>query len=132
LQNQISQAFGNTGAQVQNEAPGLTWAPAVDVYEDEASFVLQVELPGLNKDEVELHVENRVLTISGERKAEKDRAAEGYHIKERTYGRFSRSFTLPPTIDQEKVGASFKDGVLKVVLPKAEAAKPRQIAVQIA
>jgi HSP20 family protein len=133
LQNDMNRMFdqyvrrANPGAGSETSA---VWAPAVDVYEDEGSFVIHAELPGLGKEDIELHLENRTLTIRGERKLEKGLRLEGFHQRERLYGRFARSFTLPASIDQEKISASFKDGVLSVVLPKAEEVKPKLIQVQ--
>ena len=131
LQNEMNRVFDTF---VRHSTPsgetGTFWAPLVDVYEDEGSYIIHAELPGLTKDDVELHLENRTLTIRGERKLEKGRNLESYHQRERFYGRFARSFTLPSTIEQDKITATFKDGVLEVVLPKAEEVKPKMIPVQ--
>jgi HSP20 family protein len=93
--------------------------------------VLTAEIPGVRKDDLDIRVENNTLTIRGERKREQEAAKESYHRVERLYGTFSRSFSLPSTVDNEKVNAEFKDGVLKVTLPSREEAKPRQIQVQV-
>ena len=112
----------------QGEATsGAQWAPPVDVYEDEGSFVLLAELPGLGRDDIELHLEARKLTLRGERKLDPALRRENFHQVERPLGRFARSFTLPQSIDHDKIGASFKDGVLTVVLPKADEVKPKVI-----
>jgi HSP20 family protein len=111
------------------------WNPAVDVYEDQNGIVLEADLPGLKPGEFELSIENNVLTLKGERKFEKNASenqGEGnYHRVERSYGSFTRSFTLPSTVDVNNVAADFKEGVLKVTLPRREETKPRQIQVQI-
>ena len=127
--NRVFDAFSQRGASPET---GTAWAPVVDVYEDENNFVIHAELPGLSKDDVELHLENRTLTIRGERKVDKNFAQGNYHQRERFLGRFARAFTLPPTISQEKITANFKDGVLEVVLPKSEELRPKTIPVHAA
>jgi HSP20 family protein len=106
------------------------WAPPVDLRETEDALVLTAELPGLTKDDVEITVEHNILTLSGERKLEKDAKGETWHRVERTYGAFSRSFALPATVKTERVEASFADGVLSITLPKIEESKPRKIAIK--
>jgi HSP20 family protein len=103
------------------------WMPAVDVRENEDAIVLEAELPGMTKKDIELSVENNVLTMSGERRFENEENRESYHRIERGYGRFTRAFTLSSTVDREKVVAKFKDGVLSIHLPKTEVAKARRI-----
>jgi HSP20 family protein len=129
LQSEMNRTFDTYAQRTVDSETNATWAPLVDVIEDENNFIIHAELPGLSKDDVELHLENRTLTIRGERKLEKSYGPENYHQKERYYGRFARSFTLPTTIDQDKIGASFKDGMLEVVLPKADEIKPKMIPV---
>lgn len=108
------------------------WAPAVDVAETGDEIRVEVELPGLNPEDVEVRVENGVLTVSGEKRSEFEEGKEGssYHLIERRYGRFERSFTLPRTVNAEKVDARFSNGVLSIGMPKAETAKPRRIAIK--
>lgn len=103
------------------------FAPAVDVFEDGDAIFVQAELPGLRLEDVTVNVENDVLTLSGERKSERE---EGHHVRERWYGAFARSFKLPRTIDVEKIDATLKDGVLTVKLPKRDSIKPRKIEVK--
>lgn len=113
-------------------APSLSgWSPAVDVEENENAFVVTAELAGLSEDDVELSLENGVLSISGEKREEREEGNKeaGRHIYERRYGRFERNFSLPRTVDADKVDATFKNGVLTVTLPKTAAAKPRRIAI---
>ncbi len=105
------------------------WTPALDVYQDKDQFTVVAELPGLKKEDIELSLHDGVLTISGERKQEK-KGEEGYK-NERFFGRFQRSVTLPSSVDGDQVRATYQDGILKVVLPKAEEAKPKQIEVSV-
>jgi HSP20 family protein len=105
------------------------WNPAVDVYQDNEQFTVYAELPGLKKEEIEISLHGDTLTIGGERKQEA-KADQGFR-SERYFGKFQRSLTLPVSVNSEKVNATYKDGVLKVVLPKAEAAKPKQIQVSL-
>ena len=109
---------------------GLTygsWMPPVDIVEGKDRIKLNVELPGFKEDQVNLTVENGMLTIKGERKFEKDDREENYHRVERSYGTFVRSFTLPTSIDQSRIQADFSDGILHVEMPKREETKPKQI-----
>ena len=106
------------------------WSPAVDIQESADALMITVELPGLKPEEVEITVENQVLTLAGERKFERDAKGETLHRVERAYGAFSRSFTLPTTVAADKVEAKFDLGLLTITLPKAEASKPRKVKVQ--
>lgn len=105
------------------------WAPPIDIRETDDSLALFAELPGMKKKDVEISVENNVVTISGERQFEKE-THENYHRIERAYGTFTRAFTLPTNVDANKVEATFKDGILRVVFPKTEESKPRKIAIK--
>jgi len=107
------------------------WIPAVDIYETKESIVLNVELPGVTKEDIALEVKDSTLTIRGEKKLEKDVKEENFHRMERTYGAFTRAFTLPSTVQQDKVKAKFRDGILEIKLPKAEEARPKQIKVDV-
>ena len=108
-----------------------SFAPAVDVYEDEHTVTLKIEVPGIDEKDNDVRIENNVLTVHGERKIEKEEKEENYRRVERQYGSFTRTFTLPPTVDSENVSASYDKGVLKVALPKKAEAKPKQIKVNI-
>jgi len=108
------------------------WSPLVDIAEDEKEYVIKAELPEVRKEDVKLTIQDDVLTISGERKSEKEEKGKKYHRVERAYGSFLRSFTLPEDADGTKVSADYKDGVLKVHLPKSEKAKPKAIEVKVA
>ncbi|MGA2721650.1 MAG: Hsp20/alpha crystallin family protein [Bryobacteraceae bacterium] len=121
-------AFTRMLSEPQTNRP---WAPAVDIYETENELVLKADLPDVDLKDIDVRVENQTLTISGERKFEKQDTTKGYHRIERNYGTFVRSFSLPNTFDTEHVGAEFKNGVLSVTLPKKEAAKPRQVKVEV-
>ena len=112
-------------------ALGGSWAPAVDIYEHEGNIVLKAEIPGIDPKEVDVRVENNVLTLRGERKIDTEVKRESYHRVERAYGTFSRSFTLPNVVDTEKIKAEYRDGVLRVTLPKREEAKPKQISINV-
>ena len=105
-------------------------SPAVDLTEDDKSFIVTAELPGVGKDDVTVELNEDVLTIRGEKKSEREEKKDRSHWVERRYGAFSRSFTLPPTAQAEEMKASFKDGVLRIEIPKKEAVKPRQISIK--
>ena len=108
------------------------WAPPVDVFETgQHELVLKAELPGVKKEDIDLKVENNILTIRGDRKREVETKEDGYHRIERSYGSFARSFTLPSTVNAEGVKADYKDGVLTVTLPAREEAKPRQVQIAV-
>ena len=112
------------------EAFGRSWVPAVDIYEnDKHEVVIKAELPDMKREDIGITFENNVLTIKGERKFENDIRKENYQRMERSYGAFSRSFTVPATVDAAHISAAYKDGVLTVVLPQREDAKPKQITV---
>jgi HSP20 family protein len=113
-------------------ALGGTWAPAVDIYEHENNIVIKAELPGVDPKDVDIRLDNNVLTVQGERKLDNEVKKENYHRVERSYGAFTRSFTLPTTVDPSGIKAEYKDGVLRVTLPKREEAKPKQIQISVA
>ena len=108
------------------------WSPLVDIIEDEKQFLIRAELPDMKKEQVKLTVENDVLTISGERKYEKETTEHKHHRIERAYGSFMRSFSLPENTDGNELSADYKDGMLTVRLPKSEKAKSRAIEVKVA
>jgi HSP20 family protein len=108
-----------------------TWAPPVDIYENENDIVLKAELPGVDPKDVEVRVEDSTLYLKGERKFEKETKEENYHRVERSYGSFARSFSLPNSINAEKVKADYKDGLLTLTLPKREEAKPKTIRIDV-
>ena len=124
------ETFGPTMAQAGHPVAG-TWSPAVDIFETEQEIVLQLEVPGVSKEQVHVEVDNGTLLLRGERKIEKEVKEESYHRVERAYGVFQRSFSLPDTVDPEKVRAELKDGLLELRLGKRELAKPKQIQVSV-
>ena len=107
------------------------WSPAVDIYETENELVLKADVPDVDPKAIDVRVENQTLSISGERKFEKESANQGFHRIERSYGSFVRSFAVPNLFDTDKITAEVKNGVLSVTLPKKEAAKPRQVKVEV-
>jgi HSP20 family protein len=109
------------------EVSNRSWVPPVDIQETAEGYKLQAELPGLTREDINITLENNVLRLSGERKFEKDVKKESYHRVERTYGAFSRAFALPQQVNPEGVQAAFENGVLTILVPKAEQAKPRKI-----
>jgi HSP20 family protein len=129
LQDRMNRLFDDAGRTWRNDEPAATtsWSPAVDIFETEGEIVVKAELPGMDRKDITLHLENNVLSLRGERKFEKETKDENYHRIERSYGTFSRSFAIPATVDEEKIRADYKDGVLKIILPKKEQAKPKQI-----
>ena len=110
---------------------GRPWSPAVDIVETEDGLTLKADLPDVKIDDIDIRVENNTLSIRGHRKFEKDEKAKGYHRIERSYGDFIRTFAVPPTVENDKVEAQYKNGVLTITLPKKETAKPRQVKVAI-
>ncbi len=136
LNSLIGRAFGRVpmrGEAENDEAITLSaWAPLVDITEDDKAYVIKAELPEVRKEDLKVSVEDGVLTLSGERRFEKEDKGKRYHRVERAYGSFTRSFTVPDDADASKVHAEFKDGVLVVRLEKSEKAKPKTIEVQVA
>src|SRR5947209_17827970 len=108
-----------------------SFAPAVDVYEDEHNVTLKIEVPGIDEKDIDIRVENNTLTVHGERKIEKEEKEENYRRVERQYGSFTRSFTLPSSVDSGQVSAHYDNGVLKIKLAKKAEAKPKQIKVNV-
>jgi HSP20 family protein len=135
LQNEMNRLFNtvfDTPAPSSGNGGALRrWLPAMDLIETEDHFVLRADLPGLSEEDVNLEVEDRVLTISGERKAEHEVSKEGYHRVERAFGSFSRSLTLPEGINPDAVQATFDRGVLEVRIPKPEERKPRKVTIGV-
>lgn len=133
LQNRLNSIF-NDFARPEGEQESLAmgnFIPPVDVYEDEHQVVLKLEVPGIKQADLDVRVENQTLTVKGERKFEKDEKEENFHRIERRYGSFTRSFTLPQTVDAGTVKAGYDAGVLTISLAKKEAAKPKQVKVEI-
>ena len=133
LQDRMNRLFREShGPEGREEALATTsFAPPVDVYEDEHNVTLKIEVPGIDEKDIDVRIENNVLTVHGERKFEKDEKEENFRRVERQYGSFTRTFTLPTTVDAEKVSAHYDKGILKVALPKKAEAKPKQIKVNV-
>ena len=131
LQDQFNRLFNEQYRSHSEESALTTWAPAVDIYETPNELVVKADLPDVNEKDIDVRVENNLLTIRGERKFEKSVSEENFLRVERTYGSFSRSFSLPNTVKAETIAAEYKNGVLTVTLPKREESKPRQVKVTV-
>ncbi|MDT5157329.1 MAG: hypothetical protein QOH51_1686 [Acidobacteriota bacterium] len=132
LQDEVNRLFSTNFSRSYGEegfARGA-WTPNVDIFENKDEIVLEAELPGMNREDFELTIENNVLTLRGERRFEKKDEADNYHRVERAYGAFSRSFTLPQTVSPENANAEYKNGVLRVALHKREEVKARRIEIK--
>lgn len=128
LQNQLNRLFDSALQGWPGDSNGTTsWVPSADIYESDDELVVNLDLPGIDPKMVDVRVENNVLTIRGERQFNQKQASENYHRVERSYGAFGRSFTLSTSVNPEKIRASYESGVLTIVMPKAETAKPRKI-----
>jgi HSP20 family protein len=127
LPDEIDRFFNGFGLDLN--VSDSVWSPTVDISETENQYEVNAEIPGLKKEDIKLSVEDNVLTLSGERKVEKETDKKNYHRIERAYGKFERSFRLPKEVDAENIKANYKNGVLTVQLPKTEAVKPKEIAV---
>ncbi len=131
LQDRLNRSFEATRQSGTTEEPLGTWAPAVDIYETEKEIVLKADLPGVNLSDVDIRLDNNVLSVRGERRFEKEVKEDNYHRVERAYGNFVRTFSLPNTVDPEKIEAAYDNGVLRVTMPKREEARPKQIKVNV-
>jgi HSP20 family protein len=131
LQSQVNRLFQDFGRGSDELMTGGTFVPPVDIYEDEHSITLKLEVPGINEKDIDVQLENNTLTVRGERKFEAEEKEENFHRVERRYGSFARSFTLPNTVDPENVEANYENGLLKIRLAKRAEAKPKQIRVGI-
>jgi len=132
LQDRFNSLFENFAeANGKDQLAAGSFIPPVDVYEDEHSLVLKLEVPGMNEEDLNVSLENTTLTVSGERKFEKEEKEENFHRIERRYGSFARTFRLPNTVNAENVDAAYDKGILKITLGKRAEAKPRQIKVGI-
>jgi len=129
MQEEMNRFFDDFfGEQRRGLAEGA-WLPAVDVSETESELVVRAELPGMSHEDIEINVQDNILTLKGEKKQEKKEEKENFHRLERSYGSFSRSFSLPAGVKPDDIKATFKDGVLQVTMPKAEEAKAKKIAI---
>ncbi len=134
LQERMNKLFEDSLARSGTFEEGFSagaWSPSADIYETQEKIVIRLDLPGLSQDEIELRIEDNTLVIRGERALDKETKREDYHRVERAYGAFSRSFTLPNTVDTDTIKASHKNGVLEIVLPKKEETKPKKIKIEL-
>jgi HSP20 family protein len=131
LQEQVNRLFDTSFPGRSDNSALTTWAPAVDIYETENELVVKADLPDIDEKDLDVRIENNTLTIRGERKFEKKLTEENYLRVERTYGSFSRSFSLPNTVNSEAIKADYKNGVLTVELPKRAESKPKQVKVNV-
>jgi HSP20 family protein len=132
LQDQINRLFNDAFERKGEESSLSAWAPAVDIYETEQELVVKADLPDVDPKDLDIRVENNLLTIRGDRKFEKKVSEENYLRVERSYGSFARSFTLANTVNSEAIKADYQNGVLTLTIPKREEAKPKQIKVNVA
>jgi HSP20 family protein len=131
LQDRMNRLFRDSYGEGQEALTTSSFAPPVDVYEDEHNVTLKIEVPGIDEKDIDVRIENNLLTVHGERKFEKEEKEENFRRVERQYGSFTRSFTLPNTVDAENVHASYEKGILKIQLAKKAEAKPKQIKVNV-
>lgn len=132
LHNRYSRFFDDSFfrlARIEDDTNPGQWNPAVDLYEKDDHYVLQAELPGVDKNDIKVDLKDRVLTLSGERTYDNEVKAENYYRKERSCGKFQRAFTLPADVDSDKITAEFKDGLLRVEIPKPEEKKAKQVTI---
>ncbi|MBA2495451.1 MAG: Hsp20/alpha crystallin family protein [Acidobacteria bacterium] len=132
LQDDVNRLFSSSFSRggESDEIMRGAWHPSVDIFENKDQIVLEAELPGMKAEDVNISIENNVLTLHGERRFEKKDESDNFHRVERSYGSFTRSFTLPPTVSSENVNAEFENGVLRLTLAKREEAKPRRIEIK--
>jgi HSP20 family protein len=132
FRHRMNHMFDNAFTPTLKEDEALSmwnWKPAVDIYDNDRNIVIKAELPGMEKKDIILQVNGRVLTLKGEHSSENEVKEDKYHRRERSYGKFERVFTLPAEVDPDKITADYKDGVLKIDIPKPEEQKPKQITV---
>ena len=131
LQDRMNRLFRDSYGDREEALTTSSFAPPVDVYEDDHNLTLKIEVPGIDEKDIDVRVENNVLTVHGERKFEKEEKEENFRRVERQYGSFTRSFTLPNTVDTDRVQANYEKGILKIQLAKKAEAKPKQIKVNV-
>ena len=132
VHNRISRFFDDPFFRIGHMAEAADsrlWNPAVDLYEKDDHYVIKAELPGVDKDDIKVDLKDHVLTLSGERTYDNEVKEENYCRRERSYGKFRRAFSLPTDVDSDKITAEYKDGVLRVEVPKPEAQKPKQVTI---
>lgn len=130
--NRMSQIFDDFGSPTHGSDETMSvwnWKPLVDIYDNDENIVITAELPGINKENIKVDVKDRVLTLKGERLSENEVKEDSYHRRERVYGKFERAFTLPVEVDPEEIQADYKDGILKINIPKPKEQKPKQVTI---
>lgn len=132
MSDRLNRMLSDSGSLARSGESYSGWIPPVDIFEKDENLMLRAELPGIKKEDIELRVENGVLTLQGERRREDEVAEGNVHRSERIYGAFTRSFTLPTTVDASRIVANYRDGVLEVTLPKSEASKPKRVEIHAA
>ncbi len=132
LQDRMNRLFeeANRGWKADEPSSTTSWSPAVDIYETDADIIVKAEVPGMDQKHIDLSLENNVLTLKGNRQFDKEAKDENYHRIERAYGGFSRSFSIPAVVDEAMIRADYNEGVLTIVLPKTQKAKPKQIKIE--
>jgi HSP20 family protein len=128
----MSQIFDDFGSPTHGSDETMSvwnWKPLVDIYDNDENIVITAELPGINKENIKVDVKDRVLTLKGERLSENEVKEDSYHRRERVYGKFERAFTLPVEVDPEEIQADYKDGILKINIPKPKEQKPKQVTI---
>lgn len=130
LAQDMARIFGDMRSRWEADGEMAAWSPSMNVYEKDDQIVMEAELPGLKKEDIEVSVQDNMLRVSGKRNAEKEIKEENYYRHERRYGAFSRSVSLPSSVDSTKINANYQDGVLKVTIPKAEEAKAKRIEIR--
>ena len=131
MQDEVARALGPRGGQGREHVSSRVWSPPVDVYEDPHAIVVRAEIPGMRQEEIDIEIAAEMLTIKGERKFDDEERRERYVRIERQYGAFQRSFTIGVPIDENKVRATYKNGVLEITLPKSEAVRPKKVQVAV-
>lgn len=131
LFNSFNNRFGLQSSKEDEDFMNAVWSPLTDISEDDEQYLLHLDLPGVNKEDVKIKYNNGQISISGERFVEEENDNKTYHHVERAFGKYYRSFNLPEKILEDKIDAEFKDGMLKIIIPKAEEAKPKQIEVKV-
>jgi HSP20 family protein len=132
IRDEVDRLFDTFLSRVgERSAYDTPWTPIVDIYETKDSVIIDAELPGMKQSDIEVNVSENMLTIKGEKKQEKETKEENFYRVERIYGMFSRTFTLPVGVHADKIKATYKDGVLKITLPKSEEVKPKQIPIEV-
>ena len=127
----FNDSFGRVPSRFDTELSHSEWSPSVDISETKDEIVVKAEVPGMNKDDIKITLQDNVLTLKGERKQEKEEKDTNFYRMERYYGSFARSFSLPTVVQADKIKASYKDGILNITLPKTEEVKPKQIPIEI-